>query len=225
MNLANNILFNKERLNENIAYMNEFFLKHEMNWTFVIKAFHDFPTNFIEALSDSPCRSIASDNKEHLKIIKGRNTNMETWFLNYNGIHVTQDYIDVNLTHLNDSASDRACFMISIDPEREGLAFNQEYSYKKVGAYLNCEKLPNVSFFDSWSKLNIPPDVMQSLGTSISFESIDFLKSKGVNHYRLGEILLTGKSVINGSKIKGLRQDVFDAKQNVSYHLISQLYS
>lgn len=224
MNLANNLVFNKKRLIENIEFMNDFFLNHEMNWTFVIKAFHSYPKNFIEELSDLPCFSIASDNEAHLKIIKQRNSNMETWFLNYNGVKPINHFVDVNLTHTNELTPNNTCFMLSIDPEREGIDFNSEYSYKKVGAYLDCEKLPNATFFDTWTKLNIPPDVTQSLGTSISFESIDFLKSKGVNHFRLGELILTGRSLMDGSKIKGLRQDVFDYNKNVSYHLISQLY-
>jgi predicted amino acid racemase len=69
--------------------------------------------------------------------------------------------------------------------------------------------------------LNISPEKIQSLGTSVSFESIDFLRLKGVNHFRLGEIVLTGKSLINGARIKGLRDDVFSNKKNVSYQIIS----
>ena len=224
MNLDNNLVFNKERLIENIDFMNDFFFKNEMTWTFVIKAFNSYPNSFIEQISDLPCLSIASDNESHLKIIKTRNSNMETWFLNYLGVKQTLDFIDVNLTHSGVFTSDKTCFMLAIDIEREGIDFNPDYSYKKVGAYLDCEKPPKSEFFDAWARLNIPPELTQSLGTSISFESMEYLNSKGANHFRLGEIILTGKSLIDGSKINGLRQDVFDSNNNVSYHLISQLY-
>jgi hypothetical protein len=205
--------------------MNDFFLKHEMNWTFVIKAFRDYPNSFIENISDLPCLSIASDNESHLQIIKQLNPYMETWFLNYSGAKQIKDFIDVNLTHSNESRVDKTCFMLSIDSEREGIDFNTEKTYQKVGAYLDCAKPPKPDFFDAWARLKIPDNITQSLGTSISFESIDQLKSKGVNHFRIGEIILTGKSLIDGSKIKGLRQDVFENQKNVSYYLISNLYS
>lgn len=224
MNLNNNLVFHKGRLKENIDFMNEFFLKNEMTWTFVIKAFSLYPNYFIEQLSELPCLSIASDNEAHLEILKQRNSNIETWFLNYLGVKQTNDFIDVNLTHANEFSADNACLMISLDSEREGIDFNPNFSCKKYGAYLDCSKLPNLKFFDEWVNFKISPEITQSLGTSILFEKIDFLKSKGVNHFRLGEIVLTGNSLIDGSKVNGLRQDVFVSKKNVSYHLISQLY-
>jgi len=220
-----NLVFCKERLIENINSMNVFFIKHEMNWTFVIKAFSLYPSSFIEKISDLPCLSIASDNESHLQIIKQRNPNMETWFLNYSGAKQINDFIDVNLTHSNEIRTDKTCFMLSIDSEREGIDFNSETIYQKVGAYLDCAKPPKADFLDAWARLKIPKEITQSLGTSISFEAIENLKSKGVNHFRIGEIILTGKSLIDGSKIKGLRQDVFENKKNVSYYLISNLYS
>lgn len=224
MNLNNNLAFHKERLNENIEFMSDFFLKKEMTWTFVIKAFSLYPNSFIEQLSDLPCLSIASDNEVHLEILKQRNSNIETWFLNYLGVKKTNDFIDVNLTHSKEFSADNACLMISLDSEREGIDFNPNFSCKKYGAYLDCSKLPDLKFFDEWVNFKISPEITQSLGTSITFEKIDFLKSKGVNHFRLGEIILTGKSLIYGSKVHGLRQDVFVSKNEVSYHLIPQLY-
>jgi len=223
MNLNNDRVFNKERLMQNIDFMNDFFLKHEMNWTFVIKAFNAYPNNFIEELSDLNCSSIASDNEAHLEILKQRNPNIETWFLNYFGVKQTNDFIDVNLTHSNEFIPKNTCLMISLDSERDGIDFNPNFSCKKYGAYLDCSKLPDLKLFDEWANFKISPETTQSLGTSISFDKIDFLKSKGVNHFRLGEIVLTGRSLINGSRIKGLRDDVFSNKKNVSYQIISNL--
>ena len=129
----------------------------------------------------------------------------------------------MNLTHSKEFSADNACLMISLDSEREGIDFNPNFSCKKYGAYLDCSKLPDLKFFDEWVNFKISPEITQSLGTSISFDKIDFLKSKGVNHFRLGEIILTGKSLIDGSKVHGLRQDVFVSKNEVSYHFISNL--
>lgn len=221
MSLNNDRVFYKERLMQNIDFMNDFFLKHEMNWTFVIKAFHAYPNNFIEELSDLNCLSIASDNEAHLEILKQRNPNIETWFLNYLGVKQTNDFIDVNLTHSNEFLPENTCLMISLDSERDGIDFNPNFSCKKYGAYLDCSKLPDLKLFDEWANFKISPETTQSLGTSISFDKIDFLKSKGVNHFRIGEIVLTGRSLINGSKLKGLRNDVFSTKKNISYHIIS----
>jgi hypothetical protein len=225
MNIEGNLVFKKERLIENIDFINELFHKNEMSWTFVIKAFNSYSDSFIENLADLPCTSIASDKESHLELIKIQNPTMETWYLNYQGVELTNNCIDVNLTHAENSNIQNTCFMLSIDPEREGIEYNPEKTgFSKVGAYLNCETPPNPSLFDAWKNLNIPPEITQSLGTSITYESLDLLKSKGANHYRLGEIILTGKSLIDGSKINGLRQDVFEPQHQVSYHLISQLY-
>ena len=225
MNVTNKLIFTKERLIENIDFINELFHKNEMSWTFVIKAFNSYSDYFIADIADLPCTSIASDKENHLELIKLQNPTMETWYLNYQGLKLTNNYIDVNLTHAEKSNIHNTCFMLSIDPEREGMEYNpEETNYTRVGAYLDCETPPKHSFFDVWKNLNIPSEILQSLGTSITFESMDYLKSIGANHYRLGEIILTGKSLIDGSKIKGLRQDIFEPHHKVSYHFISQLY-
>jgi hypothetical protein len=221
MNLNLDLVFNRERLSENIHYLNEFFSKHEMKWTFVIKAFNGYSCDFIKELSDIPCSSIASDNENHLKLIKTLKPSIETWFLNYSAKEVTSDFIDVDLTHSEDFVSNKSCLMLNIDPERLGMECNSNIESDKFGAYLDCSKLPSSEFFDAWSSLKISPEKIQSLGTSISFGSIDFLRSKGVNHFRLGEIVLTGKSLIDGSRIKGLRNDVFSNKKKISYQIIS----
>jgi hypothetical protein len=221
MSLNLDLVFNRERLSENIHYLNEFFRKHEMKWTFVIKAFSGYSHEFIKELSDIPCSSIASDNENHLKLIKSLNPSIETWFLNYSAKVVTSDFIDVDLTHSEELVSSKSCLMLNIDPERLGMEYRPNIEVDKFGAYLDCSKPPSLEFFDAWSRLKISPEKIQSLGTSISFESIDFLRSKGVNHFRLGEIVLTGKSLIDGSRIKGLRNDVFSNKKNVSYNMIS----
>jgi predicted amino acid racemase len=221
MSLNLDLVFNRKRLSENIHYLNEFFRKHEMKWTFVIKAFSGYSHEFIKELSDIPCSSIASDNENHLKLIKSLNPSIETWFLNYSAKVVTSDFIDVDLTHSEQFVPNKSCLMLTIDPERHGIEFRPNFECNMFGAYLDCSKHPSSDFFDAWSRLNISPEKIQSLGTSVSFESIDFLKSKGVNHFRLGEIVLTGRSLINGSRIKGFRDDVFSNKKNVSYHMIS----
>lgn len=221
MEIKNNLVFNKERLIDNINYINYFLLKHEMNWTFVIKAFNSYPDYFIEEIAKIPCSSIASDNEKHLDLVKKASPSIETWFLNYSANEVTSDSIDVDLTHSVEFVSNKSCLMLNIDPERFGIEYKSNFDVDKFGAYLDCSKPPSSEFFDSWSRLKLPPEKIQSLGTSISFESIDFLRSKGVNHFRLGEIVLTGKSLINGSRIKGLRDDVFSNKKNISYQIIS----
>jgi hypothetical protein len=219
--LNQDLIFNRDRLNENIDFLNDYFEKHEMKWTFVIKAFNGYSGDFIKELSDITCSSIASDNENHLKLIKTLNPSIETWFLNYSANEVTSDFIDVDLTHSEEFVSSKSCLMLNIDPERLGMEYRPNIEVDKFGAYLDCSKPPSLEFFDSWSRLKISPEKIQSLGTSISFESIDFLRSKGVNHFRLGEIVLTGKSLIDGSRIKGLRNDVFSNKKNVSYQIIS----
>ena len=221
MSLNNDIVFHKERMIDNIHFMNYYLLNQNISWTFVIKAFNSYPISFIEEISNIPCNSIASDNVNHLEVIKRLNSKMETWFLNYLGKEKSDNFIDVNLTHSDEFISDKSCLMLSIDPERDGIEYNYQFPCKRLGAYLDCAKLPKSEFFEAWSRLKIPPELTQSLGTSISFGSIDYLKSKGVNHFRLGEIILTGKNLSDGSKIQGLRQDVFDSHKKVSYHLIS----
>ncbi len=220
-NSNQDLIFNRDRLVENIDFLNDYFEQNEMKWTFVIKAFNGYSSDFIKVLSDIPCSSIASDNENHLKLIKKANPSIETWFLNYSANEVTSDFIDVDLTHSEEFVSSKNCLMLNIDPERLGMEYRPNIEVDKFGAYLDCSKLPSSEFFDAWSRLKISPEKIQSLGTSISFESIDFLRSKGVNHFRLGEIVLTGKSLIDGSRIKGLRNDVFSNKKNVSYHMIS----
>jgi hypothetical protein len=223
MEIKNNLVFNKERLIENINYINYFLLKHEMNWTFVIKAFNSYPDYFIEEIAKIPCSSFASDNENHLEIIKRQNSKVETWFINYSGEQQYNDFIDVNLTHSHEFISDKTCLMLALDPERYGSIYNPDFSCKRFGAYLDCTEAPDISFYDLWAELGISPLLTQSLGTSVSFDKIDLLKSKGVNHFRLGELVLTGKSLIDGTNVKGLRQDVFMSNKSLSYHIISNL--
>jgi hypothetical protein len=221
MILPDGLIFNRNRLDENVFFINDFFLKYEMSWTFVIKAFANYPNDFIREISNLECKSIATENENHLKIIKQLNPKIETWFLNYAAKKVNSNFIDVNLTHSTKQALDKACLMLNIDSDRYGAEYNSSLGCEKYGAYLDCSKPPKSDFFDAWKRLKIDPNKIQSLGTSITFESIDFLKNKGVNHYRLGEIILTGKSLINGEKLKGLRDDVFTSHKKITYHIIS----
>ena len=57
--------------------------------------------------------------------------------------------------------------------------------------------------------MNIPSDVIQSLGTSVSFSIIEILRDCGVNLYRIGELALTGIDINNINLVKGIRHDVF----------------
>jgi len=215
------IFFYTDRLKENILYLNDFFSARNMSWTFVIKAFFNYPDSFINELSYMPMGSLATDNLTQLKKIKELNPEMELWFLNYEGIEVIDDVVDVNLTHSTHSTNNKTCLMLALDPERMGAELNIDMAFKRLGAYLDCANMPDASFFEEWQKFHIPTTIIQSLGTSVSFEHIDYLQSKGVNHYRIGELALTGKSLINGKKIKGLRPDVFGDGVNVNYEFIS----
>lgn len=225
MELSEDMDFHPGRLKQNILFLNDFFSRREMSWTFVIKAFHNYPDFIITELANLPCQSIASDNPRHLDMLKKLNPNLETWFLNYEGSHDISEFIDVNLTHSAHSMDQKSCLMLAIDEVRHGESFKSfsEEKYSKVGAYLDCEKLPDLHFFEKWKKLKISSGILQSIGTSVSFEIMDYLQDIGVNHYRLGELVLTGKGVEQCNNISGMRQDVFEASRPVSYNLISNI--
>jgi hypothetical protein len=97
MILPDGLIFNRNRLDENIFFINDLFLKYKMSWTFVIKAFANYPDDFIREISNLDCKSIATENENHLKIIKELNPKIETWFLNYAAKKVNANFIDVNL--------------------------------------------------------------------------------------------------------------------------------
>jgi hypothetical protein len=215
------LVFHKERLFENIDFMNDFMERRNLNWTFIIKAFNKYSDSFITELTKSSCKSIGSDNSMHLHLIKLNNPSIETWFLNYNGEKVLSPFIDVNLTHSKDNLSKNTCLMLAIDPFRHGATYTPDLRCEKYGAYLDCENIPNMKYFDAWKKLKLPPEKTQSLGTSVSFKNLDFLMSNGINHFRLGEIILTGKNIIDQTIIRGLRTDVFTSKRIISYFSIT----
>jgi hypothetical protein len=220
---VNLIEFHNDRLIENIEFMNDFMQSKNMQWTFIVKAFNQYPNSFISQLKSIPCKSVGSDNLSHILLLKSLNPAFETWYLNYEGIPLTEPTVDVNLTHVINSSSEKNCLMLQLDPLRYGLPYNNKLSSKYFGAYLDCSSFPNADFFEVWKSFNLPPDTIQSLGTSVSLEQIDYLASFGVNHYRIGESVLTGKTLIN-QPINGLRQDVFTGKKNITYHSISHIY-
>ena len=216
------LVFHKERLFENIDFMNDFMERRNLNWTFIIKAFYNYPESFITELTKSSCKSIGSDNNIHLHLVKLNNPTIETWYLNYDVKKVSSQYIDVDLTHSKDNLSKRTCLMLAIDPLRHGATYTPDLTCEKYGAYLDCENIPNKKYFDAWKKLKLPPEKTQSLGTSVSFKELDFLISNGINHFRLGEIILTGKNITDQTIISGLRTDVFTSKRIISYFSITK---
>jgi len=76
-----------------------------------------------------------------------------------------------------------------------------------VGAYLDCATLPDTSLLSRWKQFGFDPNITQSLGTSVSFGEINRLQEAGVNHYRIGELAITGLDLITKQPIPGMRQD------------------
>lgn len=212
-----------DRLSENIDCINDRMSSLGMQWTFIIKAFNHYPSEAIQELSSLRCKSIGSDNLEHLSLLKSLNPSLETWYLNYKGVSIEDESIDINLTHSGKNITPKTCLMLNIDAERHGHPYENGLSCSHFGAYLDCSKFPNPQFFKAWKALQIPEHSTQSLGTSVSFEHIELLKSSGVNHFRLGEIVLLGRSLKNQQPIHGLRTDVFERNKPVTYHCISAL--
>jgi len=229
MDKINEPIFHLERLKENILFLNDFFTQKELSWTFVIKAFCNYSPEFISELVKLPINSVASDNEQHLKIFKGDKTDIETWYLNYSGANVDYNWVDVELTHSLLNIQKKTCLMLTLDNDRFGSQITDPTNdifkncCSRVGAYLNCEKMPTRSFFEKWSSFNFPAEFTQSLGTSVTFEHATYLQDNRVNHFRIGEIALTGRLIGSNNKIKGMRHDVFTSTQQVSYHFLSNL--
>ncbi|NBO61560.1 MAG: hypothetical protein EBU82_11420 [Flavobacteriia bacterium] len=223
MQASNTLLFHMDRLSENIDCINDRMSSIGMHWTFIIKAFNHYPSAAIQEFSSLRCKSIGSDNLKHLSLLKSLNPSLETWFLNYKGISIEDNSIDINLTHSGNNITSKTCLMLDIDADRHGHPYENGLSCNRFGAYLDCSKLPDQRFFKAWKNLRIPERSTQSLGTSVSFEHIELLKSSGVNHFRLGEIVLLGRSLMNQQPIDGLRTDVFERNKPVTYHCISTL--
>ena len=135
MEIASNLKFHKDRLAENVAYLDDFFQKREMNWTLVIKLLNSFNTNIIDYIQDLKIKSIASDNLTHLQYFKKQTNKIETWFLNYDGVEIEDDFIDVDLTHVINPAVEKKCFMLELDTDRFGLKMDDlrsEDFYDKI---------------------------------------------------------------------------------------------
>jgi len=227
MEIASNLKFHKDRLAENIAYLDDFFKKREMNWTLVIKLLNSFNTEIIDHIQDLNIKSIASDNLTHLQCFKKQTNKIETWFLNYEGFEIEDDFIDVDLTHIMNSAVEKKCFMLELDTDRFGLKMDElrsEDFYDKInmiGAYLDCENLPDKSLIKKWKSCSFSNNILQSLGTSVSVSEIDSYRAAGINHFRIGELAFFGKDIIEKKRIKGLRNDIFEPLTSNSYHFIS----
>lgn len=227
MEIASNLKFHKDRLAENIACLDDFFKKREMNWTLVIKLFNSFDSEIIDYIQDLEITSIASDNLIHLQNFKRKNNKIETWFLNYDGVDIKDDFIDIDLTHTINNPVEKKCFMLEMDPDRFGINMediqsNEFYNkITRVGAYLDCENLPNKSFIKKWKSFSFSNEILQSLGTSVSISEVDFYRSAGINHFRIGEVAFFGKNLLDNKTIKGLRSDIFEPVSNNTYHFIS----
>ena len=230
MQIGQNTFLNIERLQENINFLDDYFSSNSMTWTFVIKAFNYYPKNFINFLAQISCDSIASPNPEHLSCFKKHNSHIETWWLNYNCEINNFRSVDVNLTAKKKASNDNYCFMILTDTKREGLDVNivKDFLFnskiRNVGAYFDCSSRIDNCFLQKWKDYQFDESVLQSLGTSVSFCQINQLKDAGANHYRLGELVLTGLDIITNEPITGLRQDVFTSIKERTYHFILNLH-
>ena len=199
------------RLTDNIQFLDDFLGGKGMTWTFVIKAFEGIHAETFDSLREVPCASVASAKIEVLRTFKQFHPQVETWWLNYEGVACDRDWIDINLTHAPKSKRD--CHMVSLDPLREGCdaVFVQDSIDRGachcVGAYLDCATLPDASFLSHWRQFGFDPHITQSLGTSVSFGAINRLQDAGVNHYRIGELAITGLDLITQQPIPGMRQD------------------
>ena len=224
MSPAQRIQIHPARLTENIRFLDDFLREKSMTWTFVIKAFEGLPAEIFDCLRDVPCASVASAQIDVLRDYKRLHPQVETWWLNYEGVACDQDWIDINLTHAPKSKRD--CYMVLLDPLREGCEgeFVQDAidrgTCNCVGAYLDCAAMPDASFLSQWRQFGFDSSITQSLGTSVSFGEINRLQEAGVNHYRIGELAITGLDLITRQPIPGLRQDVVTpvAAQSALFH-------
>ncbi len=229
MEISSDLKFHKDRLAENIAYLDDFFKKREMNWTLVIKLFNSFKTDIIDYIQDMEIKSVASDNLNHLHFLKKQSNDIETWFLNYDGVEIQDDLIDVDLTHKPNSIPEKKCFMLEIDTERFGIKVDNiqakefYYKVKRVGAYLDCEKLPKKCLINKWRSFSFSSDILQSLGTSVSISEIDSYRRAGINHFRIGELAFFGKDILKKQKFEGLRNDIFEPTTNNKYYFVSNI--
>ena len=212
------------RLSENIHFLDDFMAAKGMTWTFVIKAFEGLPAETFDCLREVPCASVASAQIDVLRSYNELHPQAETWWLNYEGVACDHDWIDFNLTHA--PKSERDCHMVLLDPLREGCdAASVQDSIKRgacncVGAYLDCAALPDASFLSAWRQFGFDSSITQSLGTSVSFGEINRLQEAGVNHYRIGELAITGLDLITRQPIPGMRQDAVTpiGAQSVLFH-------
>lgn len=229
MEIVDSVSLHLERLKENIAFVNDVMAAQNLSWTFSIKLLKGISAEPIQELSQTMAQSMASDDLEHLKIIKTINPKIETWFFNYEGITVDSSHVDVDLTHNLSGPPETTCYMLLLDENRLGIEFRDYLkseklqSSQRIGAYLDCTTAPDVKLLERWKALNLNPDVLQSLGTSVSWANKKRFIDMGVNHFRLGEIIFFGKDILTDKPIKGLRIDVFGSKKTVSYHHVSKL--
>ena len=211
MSLLETIKIHPDRLSENICFLDEFFASKEMTWTFVIKGFERVSTDDFECLENVPCTSVASAIREVLLSYRNHHPRAETWWLNYDGAPCPYDWVDVNLTHA--PSTNRDCLMIELDELREGciqervIQLVNQGTCRHVGAYLDCTSLPAERFLLRWKSLGLNADITRSLGTSVSFSMVDQMRAVGVNHYRIGELAITGRDLLTQDPIPGMRQD------------------
>jgi len=215
------------RLKENIDLLNDTFSEKKMSWTLILKMFQGkVPEDLFLSLGEMGIKSVGSDELEHLAFFKSNKTDIVTWFLNYDGTEVIPEFVDVNLTHKETDSNHTTCIMLELDTERYGLPLEElrkspeQYSF--LGAYLNCNMLPEEYFYKKWANLKIPESTIQSLGTSVSFPIADKLAEAGINHFRIGELAFFGRNITTNEPIHGMRTDVFTSPSSVSYHFFSK---
>lgn len=210
-----------QRLADNVRFLDDFFSERAMTWTFVIKAFERVTPDVFAQLSGVPCASVASARPDLLLAYREFHPHVETWWLNYEAKPCTYDWVNVNLTHMPTTGKD--CPMVLLDELREGC--DPEVAHRlidqknctHVGAYLNCAELPAVPFLDRWKRLGYGPQLKQSLGTSVSFHQVDQMQAAGANHYRIGELAITGRDLLTQKPIPGMRQDAITPSESRTF--------
>lgn len=227
MEITKEIELIPERLIENIDYLNDYFKRHNVQWTFVAKLFHEYSVDFMkEFIKILPIESVALYNLTHLEAIKKIKPSLETWFINYEGIEIEAPFIDVNLTHNPTKLSSNTCLMVTLEEDRYGVpgeeveALILSNQITKTGAYFDCTKPPEITLLKKWSSYHFQDNTLKTMGTSSAFSMIETIKAFGGNHFRIGETAFFGKEINTKKNIKGLRQDVFASRKKINYHII-----
>ena len=232
MEITKDIELIPERLIENIEFLNDYFKRHNVQWTFVAKLFHEYSVDFMkELIKIVPVESIALYNLNQLEAIKNFKPSLETWFINYEGIEIGAPFIDVNLTHNPTNIDNSTCLMVTLEEDRYGVSGEEveelirSNQIIKTGAYFDCSRPPEIELLKKWSTYDFQENTLKTMGTSSAFSMIETIKAYGGNHFRIGETAFFGKEINTQQNIKGLRQDVFASRKKINYHIIENKIS